>query len=213
MFPDPPHLSIGESAGRATTRRTFRYALVPARAGTARIEPVRFPYFDPRTRALATAESAPIVYTVFAGSADAEERAPWENRPTPRERTALPLGWIAFALATALAGSYLYLSRWRRTQAALGLAGNPPSPRKAFDAALAARDTALCLPLLADAVRAAICVRHGYDALMLTTSEIAARNPHPEALALLLALDRARFAGTTRADDALVARVRAYLKF
>ncbi|MEX2208460.1 MAG: BatD family protein [Myxococcota bacterium] len=211
VFPETPLLSIGESAGRATTRRTFRYALVPARAGTLRIEPLRFPYFDPTTRALATAESAPLVYTVFSGSADAEQRDPWENRPVLRPATGLPLAWLAFGFAAALGLSYLLLSRRRRAQAALGLPGSPPSPRKAFDAALEARDTSQCLPLLANAVRAAITVRHGFDALPLTSQEIAARNPDPEALALLLTLDRTRFAGTARADDALVARVRAYL--
>ncbi len=212
VFPEAPLISIGESAGRATTRRTFRYALVPSRTGTLRVEPVRFPYFDPSRRALASAESAPVLFTVFAGSADAEERAPWENRPALREATRLPLAWLAFAFAAALALSYFLLSRRRRAQAALGLTGSPPSPRKAFEAALAARDTRECLPLLANAVRAAITVRHGFDAGTLTSPEIASRNPDPEALALLLALDRARFAGTARADDALVARVRAYLK-
>lgn len=212
VFAETPLLSIGESAGRATTRRTFRYALVPARAGTLRIEPLRFPYFDPTTRALATAESAPLVYTVFSGSDDAEKRDPWENRPALRRRTGVPLAWLALAFAAALGLSYVLLSRWRRAQAALGLPGSPPSPRKAFDAALAARDTAQCLPLLAGAVRAAVTVRHGFDALPLTSQEIGARNPEPEALALLLALDRARFAGGARADDALVARVRAYLE-
>lgn len=212
VFPEAPLLSIGESAGRATTRRTFRYALVPARAGTLRIAPLRFPYFDPTTRALATAESEALVYTVFSGSADAEEREPWENRPIAREPTRLPLVWLALGLAAALGLSYFLLSRWRGAQAALGLPGSPPSPRKAFDAALAARDTRECLPLLANAVRASITVRHGFDALPLTSQEIAARNPDPEALALLLALDRARFAGSSSADDALVARVRAYLK-
>ena len=212
VFPEAPQISIGESSGRATTRRTFRYALVPAHAGSQRIEPLRIPYFDPRKAALETAESAALVYSVFAGSADAEERAPWENRPALREATRLPLGWLALAFATALGLSYLYLARWRRAQAALGLRGDPPSPREALDAALAARETRECLPLLATAVRAAICVRHGFDALPLTSAEIATRSPDPEALALLLALDRARFAGTERADEALVARVRAYMK-
>jgi hypothetical protein len=213
VFPEAPLVSIGESAGRATTRRTFRYALVPTRAGALRVEPLRFPYFDPKRGALASAESAPVLFTVFAGSGDAEERgAPWENRPEPRAPERLPLGWLALAFASALGGSLLYLARWRRAQAALGLPGNPPSPRRAFDAALEARDTGECLPLLASAVRAGISVRHGFDARALTSAEIAARNPDPEALELLLALDRARFAGRGQADDALVARVRAYLK-
>ncbi len=212
VFPEAPLLSIGESAGRATTRRTFRYALVPARAGALRIEPVRFAYFDPRAGALASAESSPIAYSVFAGGADLEDREPWENRPTAGEPLRLPIGWLALGFGTALVATYLYLSRWRRVSAALGLPGSPPSPRKAFETALAARDTPECLPLLAGAVRAAISVRHGFDAQPLTTAEIAARNPEPEALALLHALDRARFAGSGLADTPLITRVKAYLK-
>jgi hypothetical protein len=212
VFPEAPLLSIGESSGRATTRRTFRYALVPARAGQMRIEPFRFAYFDPHSGTLASAESTAQTYNVFAGSADAEERAPWQNRPSRRRAPRLPLGWLALVCASALGGSLLYLARWRRAQRARARGDASASPRAAFDAALAARDTAECLPLLARAVRADVCVRHGFDAVALTSAEIAARSPDPEALALLLALDRARFTGQSRADDALLARVRAYLK-
>ncbi|MGH7291581.1 MAG: hypothetical protein ACREJT_10255, partial [Myxococcota bacterium] len=80
-----------------------------------------------------------------------------------------------------------------------------------FDAALAARDTSACLPLLARAVRAGIHARHHVDALPLTTDEIAARVSDREALELLTALDHARFAGGER-PDALFERVRAYLR-
>ncbi len=213
VFPEAPLVSIGESSGRATTRRTFRYALVPARAGPMRIEPVRFAYFDPRAGELTSAESAAQAYSVFAGSsADAEERAPWQNRSGKREARQLPLGWLAGIVAAALGSSLLYLAYRRRAQRTRARADGAPSPRAAFDAALAARDTAECLPLLARAVRVGIRARHGFDALALTSAEIAARSPDPEALALLLALDRARFAGQSRADDALLARVREYLK-
>ena len=212
VFPESPQISIGESSGRATTRRTFRYALVPARAGRMRIEPVRFPFFDPSKGALASAESAAQAYSVFEGSADAAERAPWENRPDARVARPLPLGWLALVFAAALGGSLLYLARWRRAQLTRGPGAGSASPRAAFEAALAARDTAECLPLLARAVRTGIWARHGFDALSLTTDEISARSPDPEALALLLALDRARFAGSELADEAFVARVRAYLR-
>lgn len=212
VFPEPPLLSIGESAGRATTRRTFRYALVPARAGQLRIEPVRFSYFDPQARALAIAASAPQLCSVFAGSSEPEERTPWTERAKPREAAPIPLAGVALATALALAASAAYLVRWRRAQ----LAGLPeqgaPSPRMAFDAALAARDTAECLPHLARAVRAGIGVRHGFDASPLTSAEIAARSPDPEALELLRELERARFAGRARADDEMIERVRAHLR-
>ena len=212
VFPEAPLLSIGESSGRATTRRTFHYALVPARAGQMRIEPVSFAYFDPRAGSLASAQSAAQAYSVIAGSADAEERAPWQNRPGTREAPRLPIGWLALVLAAALGGSLLYFARWRRTQRARVRGDASPSPGKAFAAALAARDTAECLPLLARAVRADLCLRHGFDALSLTSAEIAARSPDPEALELLVALDRARFAGQSRVDEDVIERVRSYLR-
>jgi hypothetical protein len=89
---------------------------------------------------------------------------------------------------------------------------SPPSPRRLFDDALAARDTDQCLPQLATALRAGIQARHGFDAMPLTRDEIAARCGDLEAVDLLAALDRARFARSGRVDDALVERVRAYLR-
>jgi len=68
-------------------------------------------------------------------------------------------------------------------------------------------------PILTPAAsRAAISARHGFDAQVLTSAEIASRSPDPEALELLRALDREHFAGRARADEALIERVRAYLK-
>ena len=212
VFPEAPRLSIGEGGGRATTRRTFRYELVPSSAGTMRLPPVRFAFFDPRARALSSAESEPLAFAVFEGSAAAEEREPWENRPRLREVAPLPLGTIALAVAAVLGGALASFGLWRRSRLTSVGGAAPPAPRAVFDAALAARDTPACLPLLARAVRAGIHARHHVDALPLTTDEIAARVSDREALELLAALDRTRFAGDGRPDAALVERVRAYLR-
>jgi hypothetical protein len=213
VFPEPPRLSIGESAGRATTRRTFRFALVPARAGRFRLEPVRFAYFDPRAGRLVEAASDPLAFAVFAGGAEPEERAPWESPPPPRPDSPLPLAALALAVLAVLAGSFLYLARWRRAQLARLLGPSPPAPRIAFEAARAASDRGERARLLARALRAGIHARHHFDALPLTTAEIAARIDDRDALELLAALDRARFTGREAGDDdALVERVRRYLR-
>jgi len=213
VFPEAPRVSIGESGGRATTRRTFRYALVPARTGRLEIGPVRFPYFDPSTSTLASAESEAKSVTVFAGSAEPEARAPWEERSTLREAPPIPYLWIGLGIVgiVGIVVGWVTCARQSgRTEAHLHGAP-PPSPRAAFEAALAARDTVGCLPMLASAVRAGIHARHRLDALALTTEEIAARISDREALDLLAALDRARFARLGLADDTLIERVRAFL--
>jgi hypothetical protein len=209
VFPEAPRLSIGEGGGRATTRRTFRYALVPSSVGAMDLQPVRFAFFDPRARALASAASEPLAFAVVEGGPD--ERTPWQNRPRSREAAPLPIDRLALVAAAVVVSAFAAFLLWRLTRRPRLSAAAVPEPRAAFDAALAARDTSACLPLLARAVRAGIHTRHGIDALPLTTDEIAARVPDREALELLTALDRARFAGDGRAD-ALLDRVRAYLR-
>jgi hypothetical protein len=213
VFPEPARLSIGESAGRATTRRSFRYALVPAHTGRFRLESVRFPYFDPKAGALAEAASDPLAFAVFEGSAGVEERAPWESQPPTAPESPLHLGALVLFALAAVGGSFLYLARWRRAQLRLLLGPAAPAPRAAFDAARAATDRGERHRLLARAVRTGIHARHHFDALPLTTAEIAARLDDREALELLHALDRARFTGRDLGDDdGLVERVRAYLR-
>jgi hypothetical protein len=150
---------------------------------------------------------------VFSGSADVEERAPWESAPPPRPESPLPLWALALAVLAVLGGSFLYLARWRRAQLARLLGPAPPTPRAAFEAARAATDRGERARLLARALRAGIHARHHFDALPLTTAEIAVRIDDRDALELLAALDRARFTGRDGGDDdALVERVRAYLR-
>ncbi len=210
VFPETPRVSIGESGGRATSRRTFRYALVPARAGTLEIGPVRFPYFDPKTGALASAQSQPLQVRVFAGGDEPEARAPWESRSATRPAPPIPWGWVVAGLLVS-AAIFAGLGRAFGLFAKRADRPRPPSPRALFDAALEARDTDECLPRLASAVRAGIAARQGFDAQSLTSEELAARVSDPETRALLQALDRARFGRGGHADDALIERVRASL--
>jgi len=212
VFAEAPRLSIGENGGRATTRRTFRYALVPASVGRVRMDPLELTYFDPSTRKIATAKSESLVFDVFEGSAGEEARSPFKKRAPLSSEDPWPLWPILLGLAAALAASGFVLWRWRRAELARLLAPTLPSPRAAFDVARAARGSAEFHSLLARAVRAGVGARHHYDALALTPAELAARGAEREAVELLEALDRARFARRAADEESLLERARAYLK-
>lgn len=210
LFPEPPRLSIGENAGRATTRRTFRYALVPARAGRLEIPPLEIPYFDPAAGALASARSEPLAFDVIDPGGAAPPRATAEPAPLPARRGESPLEPLALAAAAALAGAVAFVVLRRRRSRAPGAA--QASPRDAFDAARNARGTRDFASLLAHAVRVGIGTHHRVDAQALTPGELAGKIDDREALELLAALDQVRFAGRPADEDALLERTRAYLR-
>jgi hypothetical protein len=212
VFAEAPHVSIGETGGRATTRRTFRYALVPSAVGRVRMEPLELSYFDPATGKVETAKSEAVVFDVFQGSADDEPRSPFKKRAPLAAEEPWPAWPFLLAAGAALAASAALLWRWRRAELARLLAPALASPRAAFDAAREARGTAEVHSLLARAVRAGVGARHHCDALPLTPSELAARGAEREAIELLEALDRARFARRTADDESLLERARAYLE-
>jgi len=211
VFGEAPRLSIGENAGRATTRRTFRYALVPARAGRVHMAPLEMDYFDPATGHLETARSEALAFDVFEGGAD-EARSPFKKRAPLATREPFDLWPLLLGAALLFAGSLWLLRRSQRTQLAHAARAGAPSPRIAFDAASAARGTSEFHSLLARAVRAGVGARHRFDALPLTPAEIAARGAEREAVDLLESLERARFARRSADEDALLERTRLYLK-
>src|SRR5262249_16716408 len=148
----------------------------------------------------------------FQGSADDEPRSPFKKRaPLPAEEP-----WQAWpfllAAAGALAASAALLWRWRRSELSRLLAPALPSPRPAFDAARDPPGSPEFRSLRARAVRAGVGGRHHCDALPLTPAELAARGAEREAIDLLEALDRARFARRSSDDESLLERARAYLK-
>lgn len=211
LFPEPARTSIGENAGRATTRRTFRYALVPTRLRRLAIPSLEIPYFDPAKGVVATARSAALAVDVIEGSVTPAPRSSLEL-PTP-VRPVEPTRWpFVVAALAALGGLALVVVRWRRPVLARLVGAPQESPQAAFDAADKARGTREFQALLSRAVRVGIGARHRFDARALTSAELAARIDDRDALALLATLDQARFAGRPADEDALLERTRAYLR-
>ncbi|HTO54495.1 MAG TPA: BatD family protein [Myxococcota bacterium] len=211
VFAEAPRVTIGETGGRATTRRTFRYALVPSSAGRVRMEPLTISYLDPKTGKVELAKSEALAFDVFEGGAADEPRSAFKKRVALSSEEPWPL-WPFLLLGLAGIGfGAAFVGYARRVDRAHAAAPGLLSPRSAFDAARAARGSSEFHALLARAVRAGVGARHKFDAQPLTSNEIAARGAEREAVDLLEALDRARFARRSADDESLLERARAYL--
>ena len=209
VFDDPPRDFVGERAGRASTRRSFRFQLVPRRAGRFEIPAFEVPYFDTVSRLHAIARSEPVAFEVVARALNSAP-APWDPTPEPPPPTRSPWPLMGSVLAAGLITG-LWLRRWRRASSARLRAESLPSPRASYEAARRTAPGHRFLTELSDAVKAGVWARHGLDPRALTTDEIAARVDDPEAVALLETLDRARYAQREPDAEPLLARVRTYL--
>ncbi len=211
VFPANRRLFVGESNGRATTRWTLRFSLVVSKPGRYLVPEIEFPYFDPDAKSFRVARSDALAFEVVSKAA-ALEKSPWENEKlvTPPQR--LPWTWIIGIAFTIGLSSVLYLRRWQRSGFSHWAGPKPPSPRESFEAACQALGTERLTELLSDAVKAGIQVRHRFDAVPLTTDEIAERIDDREAIDLLRQLDARRFAGHGVPPESLLASVREYLR-
>jgi hypothetical protein len=209
-FPVRPRLHVGEHEDRLSARRTFAWDLVPRRDGRLEIPAIPVAYFDREDGVYRVVRSEPMSLEVAAKPSAADSRSPFASQ---RERA--PLGWSALPYgilwigAVGLAG--LFLVRWaRRTRTLLRVPARP-SPRAALAAAREGLGTEPFAGLLAHAVKAGMTKRHRVDVMGLTTEEIGTRVDDPEAVGLLAALDRIRFAGDTTPPETLLERVALYV--
>jgi hypothetical protein len=211
IFAEPPRLTLGEKAGRLTARRTFRYDLVPRRRGDFEIPAFELPYFEPRGRAYRLARSSPVPFRVVHQPRRAASPL---GASSGRRRPPLELPWIPIVGAVLVIALVVSVSlvRWWRGASAPRTTSSLPSPRIAFERACDALGREEFPALLADAVKAGVHVHHDFDARPLTTEEIAVRIDDAEAVELLGTLDRARFARRAELPEALVSRVRRYLR-
>jgi hypothetical protein len=209
VFAERPTTTTGERDGLLSVRRTLRYDLVPRTPGEFAIPSLRVVVFDPAARRYRTVASEPVALRVLRERPHA--RSPFESRgyvPVPR-----PVPWLFLGIAVVAVGAFVatWLRRW--SLASLRpLFGKPaPLPNVAFERAARALGRPEFGALLADAVRAGVHARHGFDPSALTTEEIAERGADTEAVRLLGELDRARFSGRVAHPETLLAEVRRHL--
>ncbi len=209
VFAEPPERATGESDGLLTLRRTLRYDLVPRAARSFRLPALELVVFDPETRR----------YQRVAGPALelAADRSP-PPQPSPFEsrgyvEAPLHVHWpLLLAPILAVAGlTAVWFARWWRRAQRPRFARALPLPEIALERAAEAIGQPEFAKLLADAVRAGVQSRHGFDARALTTPEIAERGAQPELVRLLETLDRARFSGRLDRPEALLAAARRHL--
>lgn len=109
--------SLAPSGERGVGRRRFQWTLMPRKAGTLRIEPVAFAWFDPGSGSYHNAALPPLTVEVLAAGAasanssdDAFPPALAQHPAEPGARTAQP--WL-FLVAGVCAG--LAVRFWRRS--------------------------------------------------------------------------------------------------
>ena len=121
-------------------------------------------------------------------------------------------GWSLVVLWVAACGlAAWFLIGWGRKNAARIRRPTRPSRRAALAAARSALGTERFPRLLGRALRASISVRHGIDVENLTAEEIAGRVDDPEAVAMLLALERMRFEARLSSPESLLESVARYV--
>jgi hypothetical protein len=126
--------------------RTFRYVLVPKRAGEMSLGPVRLSVFDPATAQYRTLEAGPFPLAVQgAAAAPAPAPATGGEAPAAAPATSARRDGVLWAAAVFAVGLVLLLARLlrRRREASVPREqarppGPPPEPGPALEAALAA---------------------------------------------------------------------------
>lgn len=209
VFREPPRTFRGVVEERITTRRQHRFELVPLSPGLYSLPAFKIDYFDPAAGRYVSAATEPISFRALASQA--RQPAPWEE--TQRPASPDPGRWSRSAAVLALLGllSAVILTRWWRRSTRRWQRTTLPHPGVLYAKARAAAGSDACGSLLADAVRAAIHVRHRFDPGALSTDELEASIDDPEAVALLRALDTARFGTGREQATELMPAVERYL--
>ncbi len=214
VFAHPPTSSL-DAGDRLVVRRSFRFDLVPRKAGVLRVPALRVPYLDAAGGHYAVAETAALALTVRDAAPVAEdgELAPARaDRLAPggaggRWRRVLAAGAVLLALGAVLARA-LWRRRPRRAPSREAeLLGRAEVARSRGDPTGEA-------DALAGALRSAL-ERHGLAPRERATPELLTAHPLSapvrEAVDLLQALDAVRFAPaggvTGRVDPEAVRQV------
>ena len=212
VFAERPRTLSNSRKARLTSRRLFRFDVVPRETGLHAIPAIEVPFFDPEQGRFATASSEPLQFAVAARGA-LPTRAPWEVK---RRAGEVPLSrGLLLPAAAVLAGLLLlcsfWLARWWRGEQRAWQREPQPDPEVLLRRAELALGTDEFPALLAAAVKAGVRVRHALDPAPLTTSELAQRIDDGEAVRILRAVDAVRFAGGEFDATELLVSTRRYL--
>lgn len=85
LFAPEKQLSVDTGNSGISTRKTFKYLLIPRNEGTLTLEPVTYTYFDPRKESYLTATTEPIVLNVTKGKGGAKEQTRYLTQEEIRE--------------------------------------------------------------------------------------------------------------------------------
>ncbi len=105
----------------------FSYLLLPRQAGTLRLGPLRYPYFDPEARVYRTATSSSFEITVVPGAGTATTASPPDELRPLKQQPGRPLYypwltsltfWIIIALPWPVLG-WLAWQRWQQWRLAV----------------------------------------------------------------------------------------------
>jgi hypothetical protein len=201
---DPPDTEVFRREPRVALRsgpsavRHDVFDLVPRRAGTLRVAPLRVPWLDPASGEYRVAETPPLRVEVVAEAARPGTDADPTEPPAPTAGTdGAPAAWIGLAAALALATGWI---AWRRRGP--GAARDPARPAlRAFDAADDADARAAALER---ALRARLATR-GLDPTGSTTQDLLERSPDETVRGWVRALaevERLRFSGSSLDGEA-----------
>ena len=132
-YPGEEDTQIESRDGTVAGTKTVRYLVVPDSSGNVLLPEVRYPYFDPGTRAYAITSVPPRVISVGAGMGLAAARQSLPLLPSEDPawapffiEEAWPWGWLAIALVPPFLGLLGVTIRRAR------LAPRPPAPARAW---------------------------------------------------------------------------------
>ncbi|MBN1761423.1 MAG: BatD family protein [Chitinispirillaceae bacterium] len=85
LFTPEKQVSTDTGASGISTRKTYKYLLIPKNEGTLTIDPVTFTYFNPKSGEYTTASSSPITIIVTKGKGGKKEQTRYLTQEDIRE--------------------------------------------------------------------------------------------------------------------------------
>ena len=194
VFPETSRIDRAVRDEQLFARKTFRFSLVPRSAGRVAIPALAFAHFDPDQAAYRVASTDPVELEVAPTRAPAPAAATPMPEPAPRGGLLVWLPTLFLVASGAAAAVFVRRSAPSAPRPAPASAPSRPLPPRAdpldlLRQAEAALEEPAFGALLSSALRAACDAR---DA-SLTTSELAARIPDTDLVALLRRIDAERF--------------------